>query len=323
MASPMRPHGSRVRKAGHMLKGIHFLLSYACNMECDHCFLFCSPYSEGTMTIAQIRNVLDEAKKLGTVEDIYFEGGEPFMFYPVMAEGIRLAKQMGFKAGIVSNGYWSTNEEDARLWLKPLGDAGIDDLCVSLDDLHYNDAADSPAAIALKAAEALGMPTYSLCKARPEVKPPSDPAQDPIQEKGAPEITGGIKLRGRAVEKFAAELPKRPCSEFIECPYEDLLDPKRVHLDAYGMVHICQGVSMGNCWETPLSELVNNYQADPHPICGPLLRGGPMALAQEHGLDLPDEFVDECHMCYEARRALIDRFPQYLGPRQVYGLEEE
>lgn len=268
--------------------------------------------------MAQIRNVLDEAAKLGTVEDIYFEGGEPFMFYPLMLEGIRLAKQKGFKAGIVSNGYWSTNEEDARLWLEPLAQAGIDDLAVSLDELHYNDAADSPASIALKAAEALGMPFYSLCKERPEVKPPSDPDH----EKGAPEITGGIKLRGRAVEKFAAGLPTRPCSQFTECPYEELIDPKRVHLDAYGNLHICQGISMGNCWQTPLSELVKNYQADPHPICGPLVRGGPLALAQEYGLDLPDELVDECHLCYEARRALVDRFPECLGPRQVYGLEE-
>lgn len=301
-----------------MLKGIHLLLSYACNLECDHCFLFCSPYSGGTMTMAQVRKVLDEAGKLGTVEDIYFEGGEPFMFYPLMLEGIRLAKQKGFKAGIVSNGYWSTNEDDARLWLEPLAQAGIDDLAVSLDELHYNDAADSPASIALKAAGDLGMPTYSLCKERPEVKPPSDPDH----EKGAPEITGGIKLRGRAVEKFAAGLPTRPCSQFTECPYEELMDPKRVHLDAYGNVHLCQGISLGNCWQTPLSELVKNYQAEPHPICGPLVKGGPWALAREYGLDLPDELVDECHLCYEARRALIHRFPECLGPRQVYGLEE-
>jgi hypothetical protein len=302
-----------------MLKGIHFLLSYACNMECDHCFLFCSPYSKGTMTIAQIREVLDEAQKLGSVEDIYFEGGEPFMFYPLMLEGIRLAKAKGFRTGIVSNGYWSTTEEDARLWLEPLAQTGIDDLAVSVDELHYSDAAHSPAAIALKAADALGMPTYSLCKERPEVKAPADPGQ----EKGAPEIAGGIKLRGRAVEKFAAGLPTRPSAEFTECPYEDLLDPKRVHLDAYGLVHICQGVIMGNCWQTPLAELVRAYRADPHPICGPLAKGGPLALAREYGLKLPDEFVDECHMCYQARRALLERFPQCLGPRQVYGLEEE
>ncbi len=33
------------------------------------------------------------------------------------------------------------------------------------------------------------------------------------------------------------------------------------------------------------------------------------------------EYVDACHMCFELCLALIDMFPQYLTPRQVYGLE--
>jgi hypothetical protein len=31
--------------------------------------------------------------------------------------------------------------------------------------------------------------------------------------------------------------------------------------------------------------------------------------------------VDECHYCFEVRKALIDKFPEYLAPRQVYGIE--
>ena len=30
-----------------MLTGIHFILTYTCNFECDHCFLYCSPKSKG------------------------------------------------------------------------------------------------------------------------------------------------------------------------------------------------------------------------------------------------------------------------------------
>ena len=60
------------------------------------------------MTLKQIKAVLEESKQIGTVQEAYFESGEPFLFYPIMVEGIRLAREMGFKAGIVSNGYWST-----------------------------------------------------------------------------------------------------------------------------------------------------------------------------------------------------------------------
>ena len=73
------------------LKGIHFLLSYRCTDECDHCFLWGSPQARGTMTLAQIRDVLRQAQELGTVDMVYFEGGEPFLFYPIMIQGLREA----------------------------------------------------------------------------------------------------------------------------------------------------------------------------------------------------------------------------------------
>jgi len=67
-----------------MLTSIHILLTYKCNLECDHCFLFSGPRSEGTFTLPQIRHVVNEATAIGTVDWIYFEGGEPFLFYPSM-----------------------------------------------------------------------------------------------------------------------------------------------------------------------------------------------------------------------------------------------
>lgn len=302
-----------------MLTGVHFLLRYSCTLACDHCFLYCSPTAKGTMTLGQIRSVLEESRKLGTIEEIYFEGGEPFLSYPVMLEGIRLARGMGFKAGIVSNGYWATCVDDAKLWLGPLVDLGISDLSVSDDDLHYGDVQDSPAKIALAAAKALGLPAFSICKAKPQVTDSPDLGAG----KGTPEISGGIKLRGRAVEKFARGLPARRRADLKTCPYEDLVDPQRVHIDAYGNVQICQGISMGNCWQTPLSTLVRTYDAQMHPICGPLIRGGPARLVEEHGLELNDEHVDQCHLCYAARLALLDTFPAHLAPRQVYGIRDE
>lgn len=77
---------------------------------------------------------------------------------------------------------------------------------------------------------------------------------------------------------------------------------------------------MGNMWESSLSVLVREYDARAHPICGPLLAGGPARLAKQHRVKLGDHYVDECRYCYFVRKVLVDRFPQYLAPRQVYGL---
>lgn len=299
-----------------MLTGIHFLLTYTCSWECDHCFLFCSPASEGTFTIKQVREVLNEAAKLGSVKDIYFEGGEAFLYYPLMVEGIRLAREKGFQAGIVTNSYWATSEEDAELWLKPLVELGISDLSVSDDEYHYGKDDVSPAQHALAAAKKLGLPVGSISIEKPRVEDTSE-----AKEKGAPVIEGGAMLKGRAVEKLIEGLPRRPWDEFTECPFEDLESPGRVHVDPFGHVHLCQGLSMGNMWETPLAELVKSYDAARHPICAPLVRGGPAELARHYGLEHEDGYVDACHFCYLMRRALVDRFPEFLAPRQVYGLE--
>ncbi|MFC1991902.1 radical SAM protein [Chloroflexota bacterium] len=300
-----------------MLTGLHFLLTYQCNSECDHCFLFSSPSAKGTFTLSQIRKALDEATKIGTVEMIFFEGGEPFLFYPLMLEGIKIARDMGFEAGIVTNGYYATSEEDAEIWLRPIYEMGISNLSISNDSLHYGDEKDNPARHTLNAAKKLGIPAAEICIEKPTVITGVDKGQD----KGEPVIDGDIMFRGRAAEKLTEGLPQRWWEEFTKCPYEELDSPKRVHLGPYGNIHLCQGLSMGNMWETPLSEIVRNYDADSHPICNPLVRGGPALLAKEYEVKHKDEYVDACHFCYLLRLELMDRFPQYLTPRQVYGLE--
>jgi hypothetical protein len=300
-----------------MLTGIHLLLTYACNFECEHCFLYCGPHAEGTFTLDQIRAVLEDAEKIGSVEIVYFEGGEPFLYYPLMVEGIRIARGRGFQAGIVTNCYWATSEEDAELWLQPLAALGIADLSVSDDEFHHGAEEENPAKRATRAARRMGMPTDVICIDEPTV----ETGVDRGQERGQPVIGGGAMFRGRAAEKLVQGLPTRPWRELVECPYEDLREPGRVHLDPFGHVHLCQGLSMGNMWESSLAAVVSDYDPDSHPVCGPLLEGGPALLARRHGVEPQEEYVDECHFCYSARLALLDRFPQYLAPRQVYGVD--
>lgn len=259
---------------------------------------------------------LEEASKIGTVKWIYFEGGEPFLFYPLMIEGVKIARSMGFKVGVVTNGYFGISEEDAKIWLKPLLEAGISDLSIS-DDSFHNDEEVNPAKLVLNAAERLGLPVNTICIEKPVTRAIINKSQ----KKGQPIAGGSVMFRGRAVEKLVKDLPQRDWKEFTECPYEDLEKPERVHLDPFGHVHLCQGLSMGNMWKTPFSIIVKKYNADLHPICGPLVRGGPALLAVEYNIKHEDTYVDACHFCYILRRSMIEDFPQFLAPRQVYGIE--
>ncbi len=261
------------------------------------------PRAPGTFTLDRLRQTLAEAVRIGTIERVYFEGGEPFLYYPLLLEGMRAARESGFEVGVVTNAYWAETEEDAEIWLRPLAEIGVADLSVSDDALHHGEGGESPARRALRAAQRLGIPVGAIS----------------IPQPGQGE---GLRFRGRAADNLAAGLPQRPWREFGECPDEDFADPGRVHVDAYGNVHLCQGILMGNMWQTPLSELVRSYDPERHPVVGPIHRGGPAALAAEHGLSPELEYVSACHLCYRLRELLLDRFPDELGPGQVYGREE-
>jgi MoaA/NifB/PqqE/SkfB family radical SAM enzyme len=294
------------------LTGVHLLLTYECNFECDHCFVWGSPRQQGTMDPEQIHEVLEQSKRLGSVEWIYFEGGEPFLDHPKLVEAVQRANRMGFRVGIVSNGFWATTVEEAMNHLEPLAKL-VEDLSVSSDLYHADENSTPETRNAREAARQLGIPVDFISIERPEVEDPTAViGQTPAGE-------SGVMHRGRAAAKLSGCIAKTPWDRFTTCPFEDLREPERVHVDPLGNVHICQGISLGNLFRTPLEQICTDYIPEEHPITGPLLEGGPTALVQRFEIAHKNSYADSCHLCYETRRALRDRFPEILTPDQVYG----
>ncbi|MBN2549045.1 MAG: hypothetical protein JXB15_07810 [Anaerolineales bacterium] len=294
------------------INGLHILLTYQCTFECDHCFVWGSPWQSGVLTLAEIRHILNEAKAVG-VEWIYFEGGEPFLYYPNLLEGVRLSAGQGFQVGIVTNSYWAISEEDARLWLQPFAGL-VQDLSVSSDLFHYSEIISQQAKNASQAAEQLGLPTGVITIAQPETeKAAGVVGQIPTGE-------GQVMYRGRAAEVLAKNAPHHSWDTYTTCPYEDLRDPGRLHLDPLGYLHICQGIVIGNIFQEPLAAILERYDPDAHPITGPLLLGGPVELVHHYALPHQEAYADACHLCYSSRLALRQRFPDILAPDQVYGI---
>jgi MoaA/NifB/PqqE/SkfB family radical SAM enzyme len=294
------------------LDGLHILMAYQCNYECDHCFVWGSPWQTGTLTLAQIDNILQQAKE-GGVTSIYFEGGEPFLYYAVLVKAVHRAADMGFSVGIVSNAYWATSIPDAEEWLRPFT-GRLGDLRVSSDLFHCSECLGEAAQNAIVAAKWLGIPTGMISVAQPD-----DEARE---SHGQLEEESGVMFRGRAAVKLASRGDSHPWQGFDSCPHEDLREPGRIHLDPLGNLHLCQGIVIGNMFEKPLKQICQEYEADAHPICGPLLAGGPAALVTEYSLPHASHYADACHLCYEARMALRPRFETILGPDQMYGVSE-
>jgi hypothetical protein len=294
------------------ITGLHLLLTYQCTFECDHCFVWGSPWQTGTMTLANIREILRQGVELGTVESIYFEGGEPALYYSILLRGVQEARALGFHTGIVSNAYWANSLEDALEVLKPF--AGLlDDLSVSSDLFHYSEKISQQSRFASQAAEQLGIPLGVISVAKPEA------LQDTEQVGQLPLGDASVMYRGRAAVKLAPQVEHHPWHGYTRCPYEDLEDPGRVHVDPLGYLHVCQGICMGNLFQSPLKELVATYDPQHMPVISALLAGGPAEIVRRYGLPHQENYADACHLCYEARLALRERFPELLAPDQVYG----
>lgn len=291
------------------LEGLHILLTYQCTYECEHCFVWGSPRQTGTLTLEQIENILGQAKEAG-VTSIYFEGGEPFLYYAILVQAVRRAANMGFSVGIVTNAYWANSVADAEEWLRPFV-GRLADLTVSSDQFHCGEPMGELPQNALAAAKWLNIPTGMISIAQP--------ATEARQTHGQIEDEGAVMYRGRAAEMLVDQATGQPWESFDSCPHEDLRQPGRIHLDPLGNLHICQGIVIGNLFEKPLKQICDEYDAEAHPICGPLLEGGPAALVTEYNLPHGFSYADACHLCYEGRLTLRARFPQYLKPDQMYG----
>jgi MoaA/NifB/PqqE/SkfB family radical SAM enzyme len=294
------------------LSGLHILLTYQCTSECDHCFVWGSPQQSGAMTLEQIHEILRQAQELPSCEWIYFEGGEPFLFYAVLVNSVQVAARAGFKVGIVSNGYWATGKPDAVECLRPF-QGMVQDLSISSDLFHGSEAVTSEARYAFEAAEDLEIPCELMSVDEPGVANPV------LDKPGLPICQASVKFRGRAASKLADRVEFSSWREFDECPQENLRDPGRVHVDAYGTVHICQGLSIGNLFQTPLEEICRDYNPDEHPVIRHLVNGGPAELFRTHLQNRNASYADACHLCYETRKTLMNRFPDALTPPDVYG----
>ena len=299
------------------LTSLHVLLTYQCNYECDHCFVWGSPRQKGTFSIRQLVNVFQQALEVKDIGEFYFEGGEAFLYYPLLVQAVSHATALGFATGVVTNGYWATSLGDAELWLQPLVEAGLDRIDISYDTFHSSAPEQSPARHALAAAREIGLATGAIT-----LEPPGGSRDPETAPPGLPLNGGDIMFRGRAAARLTAGLPRRPWHTFTTCPYENLSEPGRIHLDPLGNLHICQGIAIGNLFERPLKQILAAYDPESHPIVGPLLAGGPAQLTRHFALKYEPDYVDACHLCYSTRQALRSRFPSVLAPDQMYGVPE-
>ncbi|MFH2111474.1 MAG: radical SAM protein [Candidatus Bathyarchaeota archaeon] len=114
---------------------VGLLLTDRCNVACGHCWFSCGPDRTETMPQATAEKAIDQSKGLGA-HWVSFTGGEPFLEPRLLLGLVRYASEKGFYTEVVTNCSWATTTEAAAETLRPLSEAGLTALNMSVDDFH-------------------------------------------------------------------------------------------------------------------------------------------------------------------------------------------
>lgn len=114
---------------------VGLLLTDRCNVTCDHCWFSCGPNRTETMSQVTAEKVINQSRGLGA-RWVSFTGGEPFLEPLLMLGLVRYVSEMGFYTEAVTNCGWAETPEAASETLRPLSEAGLTALNMSVDDFH-------------------------------------------------------------------------------------------------------------------------------------------------------------------------------------------
>lgn len=248
------------------------------------------------MTADQIDDFVAQVAALEGVTGVCGEGGESFTEYDLLLHFLRRATEHGLTAGALTNASWVSSRKRAESRVAEMMAAGLTNLGVSTDEYHQKSVPVQRVDVLLEVCKEAGLDAARM--------------ETPLE---------AVMFRGRAAELLAPGMPTRPAGELTSCPHEKLGAPSRVHLDRYGFLHLCQGITLGR---RSIAEAVAGFDPESHPIVRLLLNGGPYALgryAADLGFEMAPGYVDACHLCYRAREFLRPHFPDLLAPDEMYG----
>ncbi|HEY5724057.1 MAG TPA: radical SAM protein [Allosphingosinicella sp.] len=280
------------------------LLTGKCNLVCRHCCNESHPKNQSVVQIQEIRRLIDEAKSIRSIREIGFSGGEPFLFESLLLDAVAYARESGFGSSITTNGYWGRSSRGPRL-LAALKNQGLSGLAISTSVFHREFVDIGTVAAAAEAGLA----------ARLDVVINVVESADLNEEVVRAELG---KLADRLRFVVMPLLPTgRAASEIASDQYQSAFSRplgncarhfRKLAVDVAGNVYPCcspggftPALRIGGIDDKSLAEIVRDRGINP--LISILDSVGPafflpFVRAAGADADLPDSFVDQCHLCH-------------------------
>ena len=301
------------------LSEIVFSVTNQCPARCTDCPIVhegMPPASLDAEFMIQVIKELLPWKSLGLV---VFTGGEPFLCRQELRQTIAFAASHDILTRIVTNAYWATSKTRAKEILRELKDAGLTEINISCDDFHQEFIPLENIKNANEAALEENVPALLALRQCPEGKITvpflSSFLGIPLQEyrRGQENPDNNIFLPGKNIP-IKTGYWERPCSEGKELsaswtdPCDSVLS--KIVISPDKKVEICCGIASGSIKEFYIGSLEEEglfqilQKGNEDLIANWLALAGPASilefvLSKEPTLDIPDNYVNRCHLCNE------------------------
>lgn len=317
------------------IKALDFLLTFKCNAHCKHCCYRAGPERRGYIPSDRALEWMGELNNIHPLNGITIHGGEPFLYFDDMLIIIKKARELGIpQRWVITNAYWAQDQSIVNKKLRALKDAGITAITFSVDAFHQEHVPLKIIKTAIRSAVQYDLDTvvidsYFLYNEENDCE---------YNQKTHKYVSNLNNIQNLKYNRFIASIEGRAASLLVDNEYtqeeipsgkcnppfwlgSSLQNPETIEIDWQGNITLCPGLSLGNAIKQSLPEIIENYNYREHPIIKIIVEKGPIGLyelAKTHGYHSNKKFVDECHLCYEMRKYLQKRFPEYMAPVTCY-----
>jgi len=297
------------------VREVNFRFTYHCNISCRHCYNNSGPHLKALrIPLEPMLAIIGQMPAAG-IAHLILTGGEPFLYPDHLTALISAGRAAGLHGiSILTNGFWATNSERAKLTLERLAAAGFmegrdDRLKVSAGVYHQE-------FIEFNRIATLADSYHAMFRRRLhvdfELKPNADETKKRVKDRaGEADLRDKIHLtfrhvaplgRGKELKDIRTGSIDTACDSINKIVF----DPDATARPCCGLNNENRGVVIGNLTKHTLMDLVKRMQNDP---ILQFLTENPMNRIFGH-LDKqasPHGYSGRCHLCQDAIGDLGDK----------------
>jgi len=302
------------------LNRIEFVVTHACSGRCKHCA--CGELSDkgkginADMAVSSVKQLTERFK----IKSLMTFGGEPLLFADSVCKIHATARDCGIpKRQLITNGFFSKDEQKINDAAKALCDSGVNDIMLSVDAFHQEYI---PLVPVVQFADALLAQKFTGLRVHPAwvVDENNTNAYNAktkrllkiFTDKGIPQSSGNNIFPSGNAAKYLSEfypLPGKadlsvPCGAAPYSSRPDEVDCISINPD--GGVSAC--TEIGNIYRDNILDIIDNYDPYKDPVLKAVLDGGVPELlnyAKSLGIDVDiNDRYSACGVCRKVRETI-------------------